>query len=183
MNYDLTLKELLDSMQNVLEDLKGKNSKKEGGFSKMVDTALLNMPFALSGYYIEVNNCAVEMYCAGLEKNVEFANIIPKYKADKRTYMGYGDYIENVSIKLVKDPPMDWEVLNISQWLDFTVAKENFTRLERQQRELLEEYKENLKAMKKMQDIMKYHSYSKESKKEAEEALDILHSLFSEKFT
>lgn len=179
MNYDLTMKELMEIIQKALDGLRGKNVQKEGGISKLVESAMDNIEgISLSRYNIEVKECRFKMYCAGMDNEVEFADIRTEYKADKRKWNGIGDVLESVTIKLTREIPLDLEVLNVSQFLDYNVAKENFERLERTQKELLEEYKKNYEAMEKLQKVMRSEAYDTETTRESEKAEEILESLY-----
>lgn len=175
MNYDLTMEELLEIIQKSLDTLKGKNVTKEGGISKLVESAVDNIEdLSVVSYHIEVKECAIKMYCAGIDNEVKFAEVRPSYRADKRKWNGEGDVLESVTVKLTRDIPLDMNVLNVSQLLDYTVAKENFERLEREQTQLLEEYKNNYEAMKKLHEVMQTEAYDKETEKEAQRAEEIL---------
>lgn len=180
MNYDLTMKELMEIIQKALDGLKGKNVVKEGGIGKLVKAAIDEIEiegYSLIRYNIDVDHCQLKMYCSGLDNEVKFAEIRQTYKADKRKQSGYGDVLESVTVRLTREIPLDMEVLNVSQFLDYEEAKQNFERLERQQKELLEEYKRNLEGMAKMQDIMKYQAYNNETSRESEKAMETLNSL------
>jgi hypothetical protein len=175
MNYDLKMNELIKIIQKKLDELKGKDVQKEGGISHLVESAMNDMEeISLSKYHIEVKECRFKMYCAGMDNDIEFAVIGTEYKADKRRWNGVGHVLESVTINLTREIPLDLEVLNVSQFLDYNVAKENFERLERQQRELLEEYKSNYEAMERLQKVMKSEAYDKETTKESENAEEIL---------
>lgn len=178
MNYDLTIKDFLEIIQKALDGLKGKNVQKDGGISKSVESALNNMEIDLFNYNVEVEGCRLKMFCSGTGSDITFADIITTYRPDKRKWNGVGDYLETVSVKLTKDIPMELEVINASQWLDYNNAKENFDRLEREQREMLEEYKKNLEAMKSLQDVMKCQAYDEETRKKSKEAEVTLESLY-----
>lgn len=178
MNYDLTVKELLEIIQKKLDSLQGKNAVKEGGISYLVDCEMSKLEeISLSRYNIEVDQCKFKIYCSAMDNEYEFAHIRQKYRPDKRKWDGFGDFLESVTIELTREIPLDLEVLNVPQFLSFNIAKENFERLERTQKELSEEYKNNLKAMKKLQEVMKYQAYDKDSTKNSEEAEDILENL------
>ena len=175
MNYDLKMNELIEIIQKKLDGLKGKDVQKEGGISYLVESAMNDMEeISLSKYHIEVKECRFKMYCAGMDNDIEFAVIGTKYKADKRIWCGVGHVLESVTINLTREIPLDLEVLNVSQFLDYNVAKENFIRLEREQRELLEEYKSNYEAMERLQSVMKSEAYDNETTKESELMEEIL---------
>lgn len=180
MNYDLKMNELIEIIQKKLDELKGKDVQKEGGISYLVESAMNDMEeISLSRYNIEVKECRFKMYCAGIDNDIEFAVIGTEYKADKRRRNGVGHVLESVTINLTREIPLDLEVLNMSQFLDYNVAKENFERLERKQRELLEEYKSNYETMERLQNVMKLEVYDKETIKESENAEEILEEFSS----
>ena len=184
MNYDLTMKELLENMQKALDGLKGKNVAKEGGIAKLVEKVVNEIKIEgtfLTRYNISIDHCWFKMYCSGIDKDIAFAVIRQTYKEDKRKSNGHGNVLESVTIELTRKIPLDMEVLNVSQFLDYEEAKSNFERLEREQKELLEEYKSNYKAMEELQKVMETEAYSKETKKESEKAEEVLESLYLNK--
>lgn len=179
MKFDLTMKELLENIQKELEILKGKNVVKEGGIAKLVEKIVDGIQIEgtfLARYNISVDRCWFKMYCSGMDKDITFAVIRQTYKEDKRKSNRRSDILESVTIELTKEIPLDMEVLNVSQFLDYKEAKENFDRLVREQKELLEEYKKNYEAMKQLQEVMKTETYNTETKKESERAEEILDS-------
>ena len=181
MNYYLTMKELIEIIQNQLDGLKDKNVVKEGGLEKLVESVINGIKiegYSLTRYGLSINHCRLEMYCSGLDKEIEFAEIRPIYKPDKRKRIGYGDILESITLKLTKEIPLDMTVLDASQFLDYEDAKENFERLEKEQKELLNEYKKNLDVMSKMQGVMQCQAYDLETKKESEKAKKFLESLY-----
>ena len=179
MNYDLTMKELMDIIQKALDGLKGKNVRKEGGISKLVESATSSIKeISLPRYNIEVKQCRFTMYCPGMDSDVVFADVKLVYKPDKRKWNGTSDILESVTIYLSREIPLEIEVLNVSQFLDYNVAKENFKRLEEQQKELLDEYRKNYEAMQKLQEVMKSEAYDPVTAKEAEEVKDILEDMY-----
>ena len=177
-NYKITVKELLEHIQKGLNSLKGKNVKKEGGISKLVDAVAesLEEPY-LSDYNISVDQCRFKIYCAGLGKDIEFATIRTEYRPDKRKWDGVGETLDNVTVVPEKDIPLDLEVINLPQYLDYNIAKERFERLVVQQKELMDEYQENLGFMRELQDVMKYHAYDKETNTAAEKAEEIIRAV------
>ena len=182
MKFDLTMKELLKIIQKELNGLKGKNVVKEGGIAKLIEDIINGIQIEgtfLSRYNVYIDYCLLKMYCSGMDKDIEFAVIRQTYKEDKRKSNGHSDVLENVTVELTKEIPLDMEVLNVSQFLDYEEAKVNFERLKRQQRELLEEYKSNYEAMEKLRSVMKSEAYNKETIKESENAEGVLEEFSS----
>lgn len=180
-DYDLTIKELLEKVQGQLNKLDGKNSIKEGGFSKLVESSLSEIETFLFKHYITVKDCRLKIFCSAFDKDIVFAEVLPVYKPDKRKPTGFGDYLKTVKIKLKEDIPLELCVIDLSQYLSYNEAKKNFDRLLLEQNELLKQYKINLKAMEKMEDIMKYEAYDNNTKVEAEEAREIIYNSYSRK--
>lgn len=164
MNYNLTISELFEHITKELECLKGRNPLKEGGIAKMVEKALTNMKiqgdFIFWENNIEVEDCQLKQWVSSFDENVPFAVFHATYKEDKRKCSGIGDYIESVSVELIRELPMDLEVANISQTLSYEVAKERFEQFEKEQLELQKTYSENMAEMRKLRDIMKCDAYS-----------------------
>ena len=180
MKYDLTIQELLEIIQTELNTLKGKNVVKEGGIGPLIARSIGNITIDgdfLVRYYISVNTCRLEMYCSGLNKDIPFAEIYPTYKPDKRKFSGYGDYLETLTIKLIRNIPLNLSVLDASQFLDYQEAKENFERLEKLSKDLLKDYYSYQEGMQKMQEIMKTEAYDEKTSKEATNALETLQNM------
>ena len=177
---NITVKELLDIVQKHLDKLKGKNAVKEGGVSSLVQAAINEIDeISLEHYNIDVYSCQLRAYCAGLNRDIAFANCMPEYRPDKRKYMGKGDVLDSVTVSLDKrkNIPLDLEVVNLAQFLDYTVAKERFDRLNNEQEEMMETYRSNCKNMENLQNIMKTCAYDTKTAAESESAYETLNDL------
>ena len=154
---NITVKELLDSIQKRLDTLKGKNTVKLGGIATLVEMEYTLEEISLEDYNMDIEYCQLRVYCPGMNRDIGFADCRPEYRPDKRKYMGRGDVLESVTISLDKrrNIPLDLKIVDLPQFLDYSVAKENFDRLNGQQKELMEEYSSNCKAMEGLLETMK----------------------------
>lgn len=173
----ISVKTLIENCNKALECLIGKAPTKEpGGLSQMTKSVLepvLNDASAL----LEISECRIKVFLSSFDSEIEFANIKPTYKADKRRWDGIGDKLESLQVVLTRDIPEDLYVIDLSQQISYDYAKENFDRLQREQEELKQQYNDNLKSMKELQSIMKYDAYNDSKKKEAEQAMETIFDL------
>ena len=177
MSDYISVKTLIENCNEALKVLVGKTPTKEvGGISKMVADVLepvLDNAHSL----LEVDMCRLKMYCSSLDREIEFADVKPTYKADKRRWDGVGSRLESLELVLTRDIPEDLSVIDLSQQLSYDIAKENFDRLYNEELELLRQFKENCEGMAKLRDIMQSEAYSKEKSVEADKAWGILREL------
>ena len=175
---NITVKELLDSIQKRLDTLKGKNTVKLGGIAALVEMAIAE-EISLEDYNMDIEYCQLRVYCPGMNRDIVFAGCSAEYRPDKRKYMGRGDVLESVTISLDKkrNIPLDLKIVDLPQFLDYSVAKENFDRLNGQQKELMEEYSSNCKAMEGLLEIMKTCAYDTKTAGEYEDASETLDDL------
>lgn len=175
---NITVKELLDSIQKRLDTLKGKNAVKLGGIATLVEMAIAE-EISLEDYNMDIEYCHLRVYCPGMNRDISFAGCSAEYRPDKRKYMGRGDVLESVTILLDKrrNIPLDLKIVDLPQFLDYSVAKENFDRLIGQQKELMEEYISNCKAMEGLLETMKTCAYDTKTAGESEDASETLNVL------
>jgi hypothetical protein len=173
----ILIKDLIDNCNKALEALAGKTPTKEpGGLSQMTKEILEPVLKDMDGA-LKIDSCRIKVYCSPLDKEIEFADIKPTYKADRRTWNGVGEKLECLKVVLTRDIPEDLSVVDLSQQLSYDYAKENFDRLKREQDELREQFAANLKAMEELQDVMRCEAYNDDKSREAEQAKYILYEL------
>lgn len=156
-DYEVTVQEVEQMMQEALEELKGQDVTKNGGISKMVEQAMDKNIFLWQ--HMTFDLCKGKVYCPANDKDIDIVQFKPRYKPDKRRYDGTSHRIDHVEIIWTKNIDKSLEFCNVSQQLDYDYSKEQCERLHRELAELEQEITLRREALRHHEDIMKSEKY------------------------
>ena len=156
-DYEITVGEVEQMMQDALETLKGQDVTKNGGIAKMVKQAMDNNTFLFFNMTFEYARGYV--YCPANDRDIDIVCFKAHYKPDKRRHDGFSDRIDHVDIIWTKDIDKSLEFCNVSQQLDYHYSEEQVERLQSEIAEMEKEILILKEALNHHKDIMKTEKY------------------------
>jgi polyhydroxyalkanoate synthesis regulator phasin len=156
-DYEITVGEVEQMMQEALEELKGQDVTKNGGISKMIEQVMGENLFLWQ--HMTFDLCRGKVYCPANDRDIDVVEFKPHYKADKRRYDGVSHRLDHVEIIWTKDIDKSLEFCNVSQQLDYDYSKEQSERLQREIAELEKEIQNRKEALSHHEDIMRTEKY------------------------
>ncbi len=129
----MIVRELLETLQNAMVELKGRDVRNAGAV-KLVDETAAQLSCITHPLSVHDGRLWYDTSCFA---EIQIAEFKPQYSEDKRTCDGLGYRIRQMDVSLTRELPMELELSEINRWLQYAVAWErrqealdNITRLE-----------------------------------------------------
>ncbi len=147
----MNVKELLDTLQDAMEELKGKDIRKTY-VTKLVDEAVSTLPVMTRPFSVKDNRLWYETAVFG---EIPIAEFKAQYNKDKRTCDGLGYRIERVDVTFTQELPLDLDITKLNRQLQYDAARKRKEEAERNIRLLEQQIETENTVIKEMASIMK----------------------------
>lgn len=148
----MNVKELLDTLQDAMEALKGKDIRKTY-VTKLVDEAVSALPVITHPFSVKDNRLWYETAFFG---EIPIAEFKAQYNKDKRTCDGLGYRIEKVDVRVTQELPMDLDITKLGRPLQYDAARRRKEEAERNIRLLEQQIETENTVIQEMTSIMEH---------------------------